>query len=115
MSNSHEGHTAKPAGESLFIAHAVIWAILAVAAYFTAGPFALASCWPIVLIYVPPVAILLVVIAGFTAITLLLSVFRPSVRPTWYFSAAAHGLVLVSGLFFCALASHVAVGQVSCL
>lgn len=115
MSNFHEEQRTRPAGETLFIAHTAIWAILVVAAYFTAGPGALASCWPVILIYVPPIAAVLLAIAGFSAITLLLSVFLRGVRRTWCYSAAAHGTVVVAGLFFCALASHFSVGQVTCL
>lgn len=97
------------------LVHILIWMGLVVAAYATAGPYRFASCWGIILIYVPPAAILLLAIAGLSLVVLLAAIFYPALQKNVIFSIASHGMVLTVGLIGCNGAAYAGAGQVSCL
>lgn len=96
------------------IAHLLIWAILTVVAYVTAGPYSLATCWPLIMLF-PPGAVLLVAIPGYSLLVMLASLFRPKMRLGASFQVACHGMIATLGLIVCRLAAFEAVGQVNCL
>ena len=95
--------------------HILLWMALAMRAYATAGPYKFASCWTIILVYLPPVGFLVLAIAVYSSAVLLAAAFRPPLRGTWFFLAASHGMVLTIGMVVCVRAAYAAVGQVSCL
>lgn len=86
-----------------------------VAAYATAGPNTLASCWLIAPMFFPPLGVLLVGIAGYSMVFLALSVFRGTLRQSIGFPAAVHGMILTVGLIACWFAASESAGQVACL
>jgi hypothetical protein len=102
-------------GSWLLAIHALIWTALATAAFATSGPYTTASCWHVVLVYVPPVSVLLVAIGGFSFVILLTSIARPATRTTWSFYVACHGALITAGLFVSAILAYAASGQVNCL
>lgn len=102
-------------GRWLLVAHALAWIALAVAAYTTAGPYTLASCWKVIPTYSPPAALLLAATAIGSLVVLLISILRPALRQSWGFVGAAHGMTVTVGLIASTLAADVAAGQVSCL
>jgi hypothetical protein len=105
----------RPQNWLLVMIHILLWEVLAVAAYATAGPFKTASCWHIVFFYVPPATILLFAIAGFSLMVLLLSIVHPATRTTLSYSVAIHGMIPTAGMFGCNRIAYAATGQVSCL
>ena len=107
--------TKRPHNWLLVIVHILLWGVLAVAAYATAGPYKFASCWHIILIYFPPASILFFAIAGFSLIVLLVSLVRPETRTTIVYSVAIHGMILTAGAIGCNRIAYAAAGQVSCL
>lgn len=96
------------------IAHLLIWAALTAVAYVTAGPYTLASCWPLMMLF-PPAGILLMAIPGYSLLVMLASLFRPAIRLRTSFQIACHGMIVTLGLIVCRLAAFEAVGQVNCL
>ena len=95
--------------------HILFWLGLTVAAFATAGPYTFASCWGLILAYVPPAGILLLAIAAFSSIVLLASVAISAMRTSLSFSVARHGMILIAGLIACSAAAYAAAGQVNCL
>jgi hypothetical protein len=88
---------------------------LAIKAYDNAGPYHFASCWPIILIYVPPVNILFLLIGATSLIVVLASFSRPAMRRHPGSWVAIHGLLLTIGLVACNVSAYAAVGEVNCL
>lgn len=100
----------------LLASHAVVWAVLAVMAYVTAGPYTFASCWPIFPIYFPVVGFALKAIAAYSGIVLLVAFVRPQFRRSRHLPFAGHGMILMAGLFVCVWAASVSTtGHVNCL
>lgn len=94
--------------------HLGLWVVLALWSYQSAGPFALASCWPIAMIY-PPYALLWTATGLISLAVVVVSLGRPQMRSGIWFLAACHGLMLLSGMLAARLAAHVSAGEVSCL
>jgi hypothetical protein len=95
--------------------HILLWTALALAAYNTAGAYKFASCWHILLIYIPPLNILFLLFAIYSLAVLLSSVSRPSMRAQPRFLGACHGTILTVGMVGCNIAAVSAAGQVNCL
>jgi hypothetical protein len=60
--------------------HTLLWMALALAAYHSAGAYQFASCWQILLIYIPPLNILFLLFAVYSLAVFVSSVSRPSMR-----------------------------------
>jgi hypothetical protein len=88
---------------------------LALAAYNTAGAYKFASCWHILLIYIPPLNILFLLFAVYSLAVFVSSVPRPSMRAQPRFLGACHGTILTVGMVGCNIAAVLAAGQVNCL
>ncbi|MDF1635016.1 hypothetical protein [Mycoplana sp. MJR14] len=100
---------------SFLMAHALLWIALAVAAYANAGSYTFASCWQILIFYIPPLRILLLGMIVLSPGILIGSIFYPALRGSrtqWF---AGHSMIVVAGLLACNQAASAAAGQVSCL
>jgi hypothetical protein len=89
--------------------------VLALLAYHTAGAYKFASCWQILLFYIPPLNILFLALAVYSLVVFLSSVSRPAMRAHSRFLGACHGTILTVGMVGCNLAAILAAGQVDCL
>jgi hypothetical protein len=99
----------------LLSVHVLLWIALAIKAYNNAGPYHFASCWPIILLYLPPVSTLFLLIGATSLIVVLASLSRPTMRRHPGFWVAIHGMVLTIGVVACNFSAYAAVGQVNCL
>ena len=99
----------------LLAPHFLLWITLAIVAYANAGPFTFASCWPLLLVYLPAAAPALGVIAGGSLIVQLICMVRPTMREGLAFAVSAHVIISVIGLAGCSFAARLATGPVSCL
>jgi len=102
-------------GRILIAVHVVLWLALGFCVFFTAGPSNFASCWIIIPLYLPPLAIVFLTGAILSAAVVIRGLFHPSKREQVSFWIASHGATLTSGLIGCNIAARLAVGQVSCL
>jgi hypothetical protein len=95
--------------------HTLIWVALAAWAYMTAGDTAFASCFPVIMIYFPPLGFVWFAV-GFTSFAILIaSILNPQLRKNAWFLVACHGLVFSIGLQAFPVAAYAAVGRVNCL
>lgn len=78
--------------------HIVLWVALVAASFVTAGPYTLAGCWHVGVIYSPPLAVLLLMVSGYSSVVLLVSIASPAIRTTLNFYLACHGVILLAGL-----------------
>lgn len=95
--------------------HIVLWVALVAASFVTAGPYTLASCWHVGVIYFPPLAVLLLMVIGYSSVVLLVSIASPAIRTRLSFYLACHGVILMAGLPTSNQAAFFSAGQVSCL
>jgi hypothetical protein len=95
--------------------HALSWSALAALIYANAGPHDFATCWTLILIYIPPIAFVLFVIAACSVVVLLTALFYPPLRATRFVLPASHGLIVTLGLIICLRSSAAFVGQPNCL
>ena len=99
----------------LLAPHFLLWITLAILAYANAGPFTFASCWPLLLVYLPSAALALGVVAGGSLIVQLICIARPKMRDGLAFAVSAHVIIFIVGLSACSFAARLATGPVSCL
>jgi hypothetical protein len=99
----------------LLSVHVLLWIALAIKAYNNAGPYHFASCWPVILLYLPPASILFFLIGATSLIIVLASFSRPAMRRHPGFWVAIHGMLLTIGLVACNFSAYAAVGPVNCL
>lgn len=95
--------------------HTLLWVALVTWSYMTAGRYTFASCWSIIMFYIPPIGFLWLAV-GFSSVAFLIAaISRPQLRKSGWFLAACHGLILAIGLQASPLAAYAAAGQVDCL
>jgi hypothetical protein len=99
----------------LLLAQLLLWTTFALIAYERARAYSFASCWQLILFYMPALGFLMIGIGTISVATLILSVFCPRQRSRRTAFAAAHGTVLVAGPVMCSVAAHAAVAQADCL
>lgn len=95
--------------------HVLIWLALAASAYAYADSYRFASCWQLIIFFLPPLQFLLLAIAVTSPVALLMSLFNAEARAHWGIPLAWHGVILTLGLAGCSRAAYAAVGPVSCL
>jgi hypothetical protein len=95
--------------------HALVWMALAAWIYANAGPHKFATCWTLILVYIPPVAFVLFLIAICSVALLLVALFYPPLRATRFVLPASHGMIITGGMIICLRASAAFVGQANCL
>lgn len=95
--------------------HTLLWLALAAWAYMTAANTTFASCFPVIMIYFPPLGFLWFTV-GFTSFAILIaSISHSQLRKNTWFLVACHGLVFAIGLQAFPVAAYAAVGRVNCL
>ena len=95
--------------------HILIWIAMALAAYLAGGDFRFASCWHIVLFFIPPLGVLFLFTLILSGAYLLAAVATPWRRGTLAFVVACHGAAITIGLIACILAAGLHPEAQSCL
>jgi hypothetical protein len=114
MAETIDPNKARP--KRLLIAHILCWVGLAAASYATAGSHTIASCWWVILFYIPYAIIFLQGLAGVLLIVLLASIAWPASRKGLSFSVVCHSAILMAGANGCILMAAAATsGVVNCL
>lgn len=98
----------------LLLAHALAWLVLALFAALTAGPHSFARCWPIILVYVPPMGVPLLAAGAYSAVTLAICVFSAQMRNTIHLRIAAHVMVALLGIIACWVSADAYGGPAYC-
>lgn len=93
--------------------HILLWIALAAMAYCNAENSGFASCWPMILL--PPVNVIILVVAFSGLIFFVRSMFVPALRQAWFFVPAMHATIVCVGLIACVVATSAATGPVQCL
>ena len=101
-------------GRLFAIGHVAFWLAMAAAAYAKAGAYTFASCWGIILVYMPPLPLILFGCAIAALLVLVNGAFDPMVRHSRAYLAATNVAVLTGGLIGVLSAGGVG-GPYSCL
>ncbi|MDM9627264.1 hypothetical protein QTL95_15255 [Rhizobium sp. S152] len=81
----------------------------------TAAHNTFARCFPVIMIYFPPLTFIWLAV-GFSSFAILIaSITHPQLRKSAWFLAAFHGVVFAIGLQAFPVAAYAAVGPVKCL
>jgi hypothetical protein len=91
------------------LVHTLLWVALAAWSYMTAGDYTFASCFPIIMIYFPPLAFIWLAVGICSFAILITSITRPHFRKNAWFLAACHGMVFAIGLQAFPVAAYAAV------
>lgn len=94
--------------------HILLWVVLAIVSYATAGIYAFVSCWPFILI-IPPLGFVFIFLFLCSLVTLIRWIFYPQFRTRRSFIIESHIMIIIFGAVICRVVANIAIGQVSCL